>query len=569
MNVTLYQTQDPWMDIGLVAFYDALDFICEEDPDLFLKEPELTPGFLTFAIENEQVKNFQESLAFYIQEKINNILLPSAELKWLGNAEWTKKDERGFMNDQYKLTLTKEDIAFLKNQTNEKGNPIIKKPQKVAEVQCYRSYIGIKRDWRWMRDNYQEEVNHFIHQVFGKSLKKKKCPLCGREAETFFPMNQSRNVLFNQHHATPIRGYQSSVRKEKMCPVCNLLNLFATLQIGWIPYFVAGDVTHLLVPEVTNLSSLFHLMKTIGSNGLHQNLGKAKQVVTYQTNIVHLKHRTLYASLLQLYFWMNYVQKESGLMRSSLRKQDHIALRGWMIPRYSKGQNVIFKEFTRISIDEDLFSLTLLISWGSYQKVYEGDIVQDFINEIRSEDDRVLDRIAKGIIKKDIRIIAKNLFQLYKRSLNKPDKYNLTIRGSLFFKDYLPYFCRYLEKEEMDLFNDRFHEDLRLLGITIGQNTDLASMNKLNTAATVDTFVTAVKEALFKVYKQQLSRNKDKNVSDEIYNIGTKRMHNILSSLDKNNLFIIRDTLIIYASLSAFQTNNVKKKEKEKESIEE
>ncbi|MGA8943740.1 MAG: hypothetical protein WB502_13665 [Thermoactinomyces sp.] len=66
MNVTLYQTQDPWMDIGLVAFHDALEFISEEDPELFSEEPELTSGFLTFAIEELIHKKNPSMEAFFI-----------------------------------------------------------------------------------------------------------------------------------------------------------------------------------------------------------------------------------------------------------------------------------------------------------------------------------------------------------------------------------------------------------------------------------------------------------------------------------------------------------------------
>ncbi|SEN02762.1 hypothetical protein [Lihuaxuella thermophila] len=561
MKVRLYHTQDPWMDIGLVAFYEALDHIQENEE--LMDELALTPGYLSFSLEEDLMEDLQDHLITYLKENLNKVLLPPAELKLLNINDWNKKNERGFLNELYKRTLSKDEIDFLKSKTDDYGQPkqYLSQPQKVVEISCARNFIGLKADWRRMTETYEEEVEGFFKQFFSESPKKKTCPLCGQDADpkSFRPMNQSRNVLFNQHHGTPIRGYASSVSKESMCPTCNLLNLFATLQVKRHPYFVnKHQITHLLVPEVSNLRSLSQLMQTISSNGLEQDLSVNKKIISYRTNINKLKHPTLYVSLLQLYFWMNHIQEESGFIHNPLENQDRSALNGWLIPRYNKGQNVIFKEFTRLSVDEDLFSLTLRIHYNN--NLNEGDVVNDFINCIRSEDEQLLDHIAEGIFRKDVRKIARNVYQLYKASLKHPQKYNISIRGSRFFSEYLPYLYKHIEKEDVALFNDQLHEDLRLLGKVIGQHTDLSAMNKLNTAASRDTFIAALKEALFKIYKQQISSQKDQK-ADEIYNIGTKRMQNILTQLDDKQLLTIRDTLVIYASLAAFQANNLKKKE--------
>lgn len=565
MEKTLYQMNDPWMDLGLIAFYQAIEFI-DENEQLF-DGFHLEPGYLTFSIDDALIDDVKKALIEYIRDQLNEILLPPVELKLL-NKDWKKKNERGFYNEELKYTLSKNEIADLKTKTDGQGRakPFLTQPKKNAVMGSARNYIGLKGDWRRMTQSFEEEIGHFFNQLSPTSPKNKTCPLCGREADAkgFRSMNQSRNVLFNQHHATAVRGYQAAVAKEKMCAVCNLLNLFATLQVNWLPYFINSQATHLLLPEVTNLRSLLKLVVSIASNGLHQNLATNKQITSYRTNIHHLSSSTLYVSLLQLYFWMIHRQEEAEFQPVPVDQRDRSALTGWLVARYNKGQTVIFKEFTRLSVDEDAFSLVTRIQYGQNRR--EGDVLHDFIYFIRSENEYVLDHIAAGIFKKNIQQIARNIYQLYKSSLKRPQKNQISSRGCLFFRAYLPYLFSFIHKEGDALFSEQLHDDLRLLGSVIGQYTDLPAMNKLNTASSQETLVAALKEALFKVYKQQLSNQKDQKAS-ELYNIGTKRMQNILSQINSKNVFLMRDTLMIYASLAAFQVNNNKKKH-EKELVE-
>lgn len=551
MERKLYQTQDPWMDIGLVVLYQTLWNIHSDDPDL-LEEPELNPGYLSFSFDEDQADEFKNKIVEKMKDQINSVLLPAPELKLLHDTNWMKKNEQGYYNEQYKKTLSDTEIEELKK--------ILTQPKKEVEISCVRNFIGSKGDWRNLTKEVSEYVNSAIEQWKRKVDKGKKCPLCSLKAPSkdFCKMNQYKNVLFNQHHNNPVRGYSKSVQPNRMCPTCNLLNLFATLAVQSHPYFVSSNkVTHLLVPVVSSLQSLQIIFDVIGAS-LYQNIQQNKEIISYRTNIKELKHKTLFVSLLQLYYWLNHVQKESGL--KPLSDQDHDAIKGWIIPRYTKGKNVIFREFTRPSVNADHFRLTLPVFFKGGD--YRGDVVNQFLNQIRTDDERLVDQIAEGIFRKDTRLIVQNMYQLLKRSIKEPSKYKIHSLGCLFFRDFIPYFYTMLQKEEINVFDEQLHEDLRLLGQSIGQLNDLSSLNKLNTASTLNAFISALKEAFFKLYKEQIANQKN-NKSEELYNIGSKRMAHIISQLQDKNLFLIRDTLMIYACLAGFQANNRKNQAKE------
>lgn len=191
------------------------------------------------------------------------------QLKLLGNHQWKKKDNDGFFNVDFKYELTKEELEFVKSQVN---TQLKKSINKDAKVRCSENYFGTKSDWKSLAKNIKQDIDNFIQQLFYTPVKGKSCPLCGLKAESkaFRNMNQSKNMLFNQHHNAPVRGANSVVTKEEMCPICNMLNVLATLQVEWHPYFIYDKVVHLLVPETSNLCSLSNLMKAISQNGLYQ-----------------------------------------------------------------------------------------------------------------------------------------------------------------------------------------------------------------------------------------------------------------------------------------------------------
>ncbi|MBA4493250.1 hypothetical protein ACFO25_06755 [Paenactinomyces guangxiensis] len=560
MKVLIPKTGDPWTDIGIVTFYQELEHI--QDHEL-LESLHLAPGHLEFEIEVEYIDEVKQLLQTRMKDKLNRILLPPVELKLLKrNQEWSKKDAAGFLNERFKTVLTDSEIEFLKSKTDEHGRekPFLSHPQKNVEMTSMRNFIGIKGDWKRATKTYIEEINDFFDQYHPGSKKKKVCPLCGRLGDPahFHPMNQSRNVLFNQHHGVPVRGYNSSVAKEKMCPTCNLLNLYSTVQVHWHPYFVSNkQVTHLLIPELNDLVTLNKLFRKVEAK--LYNLLKETRLVSYRTNIAELKVQTLYVSLLQLYFWMNYVREEAEFHYDPLDPTTRRSIKNWIIPRYSKGQNVIFKDFSRVSVREDIFNLTKRIPYGR-NKVQEGDVVYDFIYQIRSEDPRLIDQIAEGIFRKDRGKIVEALFQLFKLSLRNDVKNSISYLGLSFFPD----FFTYLNAEVDKVISEQLQADLRSLGAIIGQNCydDLSLLTKLNAAASKEAFIRALKEATFKMYKAvQASRKDRSSKADEQLNVGAEKINHILSHLDEENILTIRDTMMIYANLSAFWATK-KKKEK-------
>jgi hypothetical protein len=121
-----------------------------------------------------------------------------------------------------------------------------------------------------------------------------------------------------------------------------------------------------------------------------------------------------------------------------------------------------------------------------------------------------------------------------------------------------------LDPEVVSVLSEQLQMSLRSLGWIIGQTDDVSVLTKINTAPTCEAFVKALKDALFKVYKEADRQRKDGAESEDVYNIGPGKMHEILTELNEKNLAVIRDTLSIYASLAAIQAHNAKKRAKER-----
>ncbi|SFT04556.1 hypothetical protein [Marininema halotolerans] len=112
MKVVVPKTGDPWSDIGIVAFFQNLEIIQNEDEELF-ESLRLTPGFLEFEVEEDYLEDLKAYLIESIKAKINHLLLPPIELKLLAQQEWNKEKESGFIDERYKTPLSNEEITFL------------------------------------------------------------------------------------------------------------------------------------------------------------------------------------------------------------------------------------------------------------------------------------------------------------------------------------------------------------------------------------------------------------------------------------------------------------------------
>lgn len=551
MRVQIWKTGEPWFDIGIIGLYDNLKKIREQIEDEELDEEvlptlRLTRHMLEFELNPQEIECLQEECERYVAEKLKQILLLPREWKLLGRTNW--KMDGQFWDVTKKEKLSDAEYKWLKEEKKLKG---INKEIALIKI---KNYFGTTTNWKGLTENYTKEIDAFMQQHLAPRPKNaKRCPLCNRSAKTktFKGMNQNRNPFFNQHHATKVRGYDSGVGVQEMCPTCNLLSLYSLIQTQWIPYYVSGN-TDLLIPEMNDLLSLAHLVNKLGQNLLDLQHPK---VIDYTSNIRSLPNCSLYISLLAIYHWFNEQRDELA----PLDQTSQHSLKSWIIARYGVDQSVNFREFYRINVTDELFRLTDEIPFGD-QMQQKGTLLHQFFHEVRTDEPRFLERIAKGIVKRDLTLINDGWFLWFKQLKRKPQKQWMSWTAYTFFSDFLSFIL----VEVMGIVNAELQQDIRALGQAIGKHCagDLSLLTKLNTATSVQSFKQALNEAFFKMVKMVHQAQHHTEQRDQLFHIRAESLHHILEALTEENVVDIRNTIMLFANLQAFWT--VKKSQQNK-----
>ena len=539
MRVQIWKTGDPWFDIGIIGFYKNLKEIREQIEDEELEEEilpslRLTQHLLEFELNPQEIEGLQEECERYVADKLNQIFLLPREWKLLERTQW--KMNGPFWDISRSETLTDADREWLKKEKNIKG---VRKEIKLEKI---NNYFGTFTDWKKLIKDYREEIDDFFQQHLAPSPKNAKpCPLCNRTAEKTFNMRQNRNPFFNQHHATKVRGY-GSIGVQEMCPTCNLLSLYSLIQTQWFPFYVSENKTDILLPELNDLLSLDHLMKKLGENllDLHD-----PNETDYTSNIRSLPNHSLYISLLAIYHLFNEQKDELA----SLDRRTQHSLTSWIIARYGVDRSVNFREFYRIDVHDDLFQLTDELPYGDKQK---GKLLKQFFHEVRTDEPRFLEQIAKGIVKQNLTLINDGLFLWFKQLKRKPKKQWMSWTAYTFFVDFLSFML----VEVMGIVNEALQQDIRALGQAIGKHCagDLALLTKLNTAASVQSFKQALNEAFFKMVKMVHQTKSHPEQQKQLFHIRTESLHHILEVLTEENVVDLRNTIMLFANLQAFWT---------------
>lgn len=99
-------------------------------------------------------------------------------------------------------------------------------------------------------------------------------------------------------------------------------------------------------------------------------------------------------------------------------------------------------------------------------------------------------------------------------------------------------------------------EDIKKVGRTIGHNfkKDVSIFSDLNNAPDVQSFRHVLKEMFFKMFKFAAGKRQGDKDDDKILRIPREsRVDNILNSINDENIEAVKDTLLIYACLSALR----------------
>jgi hypothetical protein len=550
MEIVLTRTGDPWMDWGLVALYDFL----RTQRKRFVRVS-LDAGRLVVETREEvPVEEYASLLYTHLKERINDLILPAPEMKALG-LEFRVQGKNGFFNPAHTVTLSPQQKTELKD----KLNSISASPG----VTLRRNYVGLKKDWEKLAEELGDAVDHFFSQQQDKG-RSGHCQLCGRPAakKTSCAMRQNKNPFYNQHHNNRVRGHANSVTTLDMCPTCNLLNIFAAVQSN-TPYFIDSGRTHIILPRVDDLAILHKIFSNIKSR-LVDLLGAG--VISYATNITGLRRHNLYQAITGVYFNIvhRYVPEMDEYREDPLVKEyERRAVRRWVILRFSKGQNVSFAHFNHLDVDPRLFELVRGMEYGVQRDKY-GNVYTTFFGGVSCREPRVLNELARGIVQADWPVVAKSLLAIQKETRRSGNRVWVAANAISFFEQFVQYALTEVDR----LLDKQLAEDIKVLGRTLGANfsSDIALFTSLNNAPGAAAFRHVLREAFFKMYKLGVSSTKKGGQQLKLLVPGEKRVENILNSVTEENIEAVKDTLLIYAVLSALRPRG-EAKDKQDENV--
>jgi hypothetical protein len=550
MNIELNLTGDPWMDWGLAAYAQ----LCEENSNVF--SPEISLGWLKLHIYDPD--EARELIVDFLRQLLDRIVLLPAEAKLLGYPH--KRTAEGYYDPEQSWLLSKEEeeqaLESFRTQYAARVRPAKENelkyppfnPNKKLQASLKRNYPGLKKDWRKLQQNLHGDVTAFIHQWSHEVAEGVYCSLCGRVASEEFEMRQNKNPFYNQHHNNKIRGHKSSVSVNTMCPTCNFLNIFAAASAD-LPYFIE-DRTHVLVPQVDNLATLVEIRKLIRNNSWDMD---DPWLISYRTNIRELPSRKpdLYTSLIGVYWNLKYKymrdshtgQEDWGL-GLSLEQQKQVER--WIVFRYSKGQNVIFAHFNYLRVNSRLFQLLDKVSYGS-EGEREGDLYRDLLRTMPMGKGRAREEFSQGLVMKDWRLVAQAVFSLFKEGEN--------FSSALWTR----FFDFALEVDKV--LSGELLEDVKTVGTTLGRafSRDIGMMSAINNVHDEASLRKVLKDAFMKMHKIVATTTRFGG-DDETWVPGPSRVENILSSVTRENVAAIRDTMLIYSTLAAMYSLREKKK---------
>lgn len=569
---------DSWQSIGLIALYEGLASFDEENArgvEIF-ENLSLDSHALHMSYDPEFTEDVRQFLYGYVRHQMNQVPLLPIELKILQRNEKFVEDEEGFLPVRMPMTLDKDDLEYIKQEKDHLGRPkvYLKNPARNVDITLMRNFIGIRKDWEFLRKTYRQIVDDFIYhlELPADTHNTKICSLCSSvtTAKLLYQMNQSRNPFMSQHHNTKVRGYFGSVNKGRMCAICHFLNVLASLYVQTHPYFVSTEeITHLLIPETNDLRTFRKVL-----DRFQRSLSQLDSATTshYRTNIEHIGQRSLYPAMFALYYWM---ENEVALQKkgySRFTDNEKRTLQKWVIPRFKKGQNVIFRNFSELKTNEVHFQLVKQIYYGA-KKDKRGNILEQFINRLRFQDPRLLDKLTEGIWHRNWSHLRDFIFVIFKRKIQDRERYLNWNFVASFFHAYLDYLILEVEK----LIDDRVHADLKKLASVISNNcvsrengkaqVDIGLLTKFHNATSVETFRRVLAELGFVIMKKDSADTKQTDNADvERFHVGPARLERIMGYMQDEKMFRqLRDILMIYVSSYAHQryVQNVESKEVE------
>ena len=460
-------------------------------------------------------------------------------------------------------------------------------------------YIGLRKDLEQVQAEAERFARGFVAELYDGGKGRTKCQVCGMATTNPPKMSQSKNPFYNQTHTTPVRGFVNSASPGSMCHICTMKNLCAALTLSW-PYFRADD-TFLLVPECGSLE----VYRRLGEQCLERRLSKWTDGGQFDRNknIRTLRGRPIkdpYLAVLYVWHSIRYLL-EDDLERSddALERDDAVRVSGWMVLPFSKGQNVNFAPFTRLTNDNWVYDAV-----GPFQDRYDRTL--NLVGDVLSHyDSSWVNRVARGVVSGSGKDIADGLAEWLReerkvRSEDKPGRESQgrmrahARRTSRVMGLWLAHYY-----SRSGIVDEALLKRIRGVGEQLGRSfsDNIGYMTKLANVRTLEDMRAVVSEGLFLLYKHVVSEQADyarkraeyerrhaegrrdgnsgnragssasPNPPERVW-LGTKAFDEFIGSVSEDNFDSVRNLLVSYAALSAIAAVQRGRDESEKDSTE-
>jgi hypothetical protein len=508
-------------------------------------------------------KDVEAWFADLLRARWNKLYWPSRVAKALGQR--LVFDQEGFVDTTKTLPLTKQQKEQVKQQV---GKIQLKDEMGVAQTRL--TYIGHPtQDAPKIRKDLKDIVAEFVALCSATRGALKTCDVCGRESDILHHITQSVNPLFNKHHNSKVRGAMGSNGYYEVCPLCRLMNLFATLEPS-VPfvYQSSDQETFLILPDIPDLDLLNRVMQRLNRNLL--DLSRPDELYT-SSNLRGWWARDEWSLALVVFHNIFYEFSIPSQSESDGEwnwnpvfdeKRDVPRLTRWLILPFAKPQNVRFGNIHVVEIDHRLYDFIKPIQFNDETDLRLVPDVLSCIHPRRADQIELTRRLSRAIATSDTAAMNDALFRLWKQvgdvsvypHAGRPHPLRL-----------LPRFIQYF-LEVNNVLDEQLREDLRALGHTIGSvfSRDVTLVSKIYNASSESAFREVLNQALFRLYKAGLSgKRTDKGLlrvkvqgnDKEVTRISGERITRLLDNLSPANWKAMAETLSTFVCLSAFNAN--------------
>lgn len=535
MNLQFIQTGDPWHDWGLCELYDVLQRFCDwpSGSNVIVSQPNEAGFTVSGELTSEQFGQIVHA-ALSAPDRWNDLYPRFEEGREIARCQPRTEKGRRIPGEKYdpKVSQAEWEAAGCRG-----------KAPAVARNRCQRIASVPMTPGKLAELLRPEGGKEAIGQVASDAAR-------GEQGD----VTQSANPVAAKHHSNgKVRG-PSGANSARAETAAFLLSCFCTSVSAWKP-FVKNDDCVVYLPDDLPFPRALRLWKQLTTGGALIHPDQADKGDMYRN--LPLRGDGEEAQLLIL---LDALQSSLGLKveGDGLFDSDIITLNNWLAIHFSSGTNVSVGAIHRIEIPGTVFPLLSPMPCPDYWKNQsEVSFVRDCLTGIRLEISPVQSRIARALFHTNKRTtwqsLAATAFFLYKNG----DQAGKSTRSAVRL---LPHFHIHFARELLTMTDEQL-TSCRKIGELVGGafSTDVTLISRLHNTATPDDLRANLNLIGFRLFK---ASNGDAEDRRSLWHVSPQEFRAVLDLAEKDDWQTAAQTISIFASLTAFNKNLDRGKER-------